>query len=139
MTVLGRYEAQIYALLRIMAGLLFLFHGTQKLLGWPGTRKPVAFPARAWFAGVIELFGGTMIAIGLFAGIAAFIACGLMAFAYFIAHGNGTQGFFPIMNKGELAVLYCFLFLYISARGSGIWSSDSLIRRGKTAPAASPG
>jgi len=137
--VLGRYEAQIYALLRIMAGLMFLFHGTQKLLGWPGGRKPVVFPTRAWFAAVIELFGGAMITIGLFAGIAAFIASGLMAFAYFIAHGNGKQGFLPIMNKGELAVLYCFLFLYISVHGSGIWSLDALIRRGKTAPAAPPG
>ena len=138
MTVLGRYEAQIYAFLRIMSGLLFLFHGTQKLLGWPGERKPAVFPARAWFAGVIELFGGTMIAIGLVAGIAAFIASGLMAFAYFIAH-NAKPGFIPIMNKGELAALYCFVFLYISARGSGIWSVDALIRRGKRAPAAPPG
>lgn len=139
MAGLGRYEAQIYALLRIMAGLMFLFHGTQKLLGWPGARKPVVFPARAWFAGVIELFGGTMIAIGLVAGIAAFIASGLMAFAYFISHGNGKQGFWPIMNRGELAVLYCFLFLYISARGSGIWSIDALIKRGKKAAASPPG
>lgn len=139
MAVLGRYEARIYALLRIMTGLMFVFHGTQKLLGWPGARKPVVFPARAWFAGVIELFGGTMIAIGLVAGIAAVIASGLMAFAYFIAHGNGKQVFFPIMNKGELAVLYCFVFLYISTRGSGIWSVDALIKRGKRAPAAPPG
>lgn len=135
---MSRFEPQIYALLRIMAGLMFIFHGTQKLLGWPGGRKPAVFPARSWFAGVIELFGGTMIAIGLFAGIAAFIASGLMAFAYFIAH-NAKGGILPIMNRGELAALYCFVFLYISARGSGAWSIESLIRRGRTTPAAPPG
>ena len=139
MTVLGKFEPQTYALLRIMAGLMFVFHGTQKLFGWPGDRKPAAFPARAWFAGVIETFGGTMIAIGLFAGIAAFIACGLMAFAYFISHGKMGAHFLPIINRGELAVLYCFVFLYISARGSGAWSVDALIRRGKTSPAGPPG
>lgn len=128
---LGRYSPYIYAVLRIVAGLLFAMHGTQKLFGWPGNRPTVPLNSLMGAAGVIELVGGLMIALGLLAGYAAFIASGEMAVAYFRAHApNGT---WPILNQGELAVLYCFLFLYIASRGSGPLSIDSVVRR---APAA---
>lgn len=117
-----------------MAGLMFILHGTNKMFVWPSGKAPVQMLSRGWFAAVIEIIGGGMITIGLFAGFAAFIASGLMAFAYFLVHSK--DGFFPIVNKGELAVLYCFMFLYIATRGSGIWSVDSLIRQGRTAPAS---
>ena len=83
-------------------------------------------------AGVIELVGGLMIMFGLFAGFAAFIASGMMAVAYFMSHFK-MDAFLPIQNRGELAVLYCFVFLYIAARGSGVWSIDSLMNRGSIA------
>ena len=121
-TVLGKFSPQIYALLRIVAGLLFAQHGAQKLFGVLG-REPVPFASLMGLAGVIELAGGLLIAVGLFAGIAAFIASGEMAVAYFMAHAG--NGLFPIQNQGEPAVLYCFLFLYIASRGSGVWSIDA--------------
>jgi putative oxidoreductase len=118
-SVLGRFAPHLYALLRIVAGLLFACHGAQKLLGVFGGQQ-VALMSRPGLAGVIELGGGVMIAIGLFASLAAFIASGEMAAAYFLAHA--PRGLLPIQNQGELAVLYCFLFLYIAARGNGICS-----------------
>jgi putative oxidoreductase len=131
MGFLGRFEPQLYALMRIIAGFLFLWHGTQKLLGFPpsqgGGGSQGLSPLMA-VAGVIELIGGLMILLGLFAGIVAFIASGMMAVAYFMSH-HSMQSFLPIQNRGELAVLYCFVFLYIAARGSGIWSLDSLMGR----------
>lgn len=131
MGFLGRFEPQIYALMRIIVGFLFLWHGTQKLLGFPpsqgGGGGQGLSPLMA-VAGVIELVGGLMIMLGLFAGIAAFIASGTMAAAYFMSH-HSMQAFLPLQNRGELAVAYCFVFLYIAARGSGIWSLDSLMGR----------
>ena len=114
--VLGRFAPYIYGALRIVAGLLFACHGAQKLFGMFGGRQ---VPLMSMFgaAGVIELVGGVLIAIGLLASIAAFIASGEMAYAYFTMHA--PQGPVPIQNGGELAVLYCFLFLYIAARGTG--------------------
>jgi putative oxidoreductase len=122
MVLLARYEPQIYAVFRIVAGLLFSFHGAQKLLGLFGGKK-VPLASLAGGAGVIELVGGILILIGLAAGIAAFICSGEMAAAYFMVHQ--PQGTWPIQNQGELAALYCFVFLYIAARGSGIWSVDA--------------
>jgi putative oxidoreductase len=119
---LARYSAQTYAALRIVSGLLFSMHGTQKLFGWPGDSPTVALVSLMGLAGIIEFFGGLMIAAGFRTGIAAFIASGQMAFAYFMRHASGSP--YPILNRGELAVLYCFLFLYFSATGSGIWSVD---------------
>jgi putative oxidoreductase len=121
-TPVGRFSAEIYALLRIVAGLLFAMHGTQKLFGWPGGGNPVQLASLMGLAGIIELVAGLMIALGLFTGIAAFIASGQMAFAYFMRHA--PEGPFPILNRGELAVIYCFLFLYMAAVGSGVWSID---------------
>ena len=122
---LGRYSEYIYAILRIVSGFLFIWHGSQKLLGFPPQANPSAdgITATAAVAGSIELLCGLLIMIGLFTGFAAFLSSGLMAFAYFIAHFS-TQAFLPIVNRGELAVLYCFVFLYIAARGAGRWSID---------------
>ncbi|HET7710672.1 MAG TPA: DoxX family protein [Thermoanaerobaculia bacterium] len=125
--LLGRFEPHLFALLRIVAGLMFALHGTQKLLGWPEARPMRQLPPLIMTAGLIETVGGLMIALGLFGSIAAFICSGQMAVAYFWRHA--PDGFWPTVNKGELAVLYCFLFLFIAAYGSGIWSIDSL-RRG---------
>ncbi|AKQ44945.1 DoxX family protein [Rufibacter radiotolerans] len=121
--ILGAYAPQIYALLRIVAGLLFMMHDTQKLFAWPGGTGPVELDSMMGVAGAIELVAGFMIAIGLFASWAAFIASGEMAVAYIIAHA--PNGWAPILNQGELAMLYCFLFLYIAAQGAGIWSLDA--------------
>ncbi len=124
---LGAYAPYLYALLRIVAGLMFAMHGSQKLFGIPGGKDPVALFSLMGLAGVVELVGGLLIALGLFASIAAFIASGQMAVAYFMAHA--PQAALPLLNGGETAVLYCFLFLYIAARGSGVWSLDSLRTR----------
>lgn len=119
---LARFTAQTYAVVRIVAGLMFAMHGTQKLFGWPGDTPTVALVSLMGLAGIIETACGLMIAAGLRTGIAAFIASGQMAFAYFMQHSNASL--YPILNRGELAVLYCFLFLYFAANGSGIWSVD---------------
>jgi putative oxidoreductase len=120
-----RYAPQLYALFRVVVGFLFLFHGLQKLFGMFGGQV-VPLTSLFGVAGVIELVGGVLIMIGLFTRIAAFIASGEMAGAYFIAHF--PKGLVPIENGGELAVLYCFAFLYMSARGPGICSVDGLRR-----------
>src|SRR5688500_11327086 len=119
--ILGRFEGPAYALMRIVARFLFAFHGAQKLLGMFGGQQ-VPMMSIYWFAGVIELVGGVLIMIGLLTSIAAFIASGEMAYAYFTSHV--PKGTWPIENGGELAVLYCFVFLYIAARGGGAWSVD---------------
>ena len=120
---MNRFSAQTYSLMRIVAGLLFLCHGAQKLFGFP-VPIPAGAPAFiVYVAGSIEFFGGLLIAVGLFTNWAAFLCAGQMAAAYWIGHG--TKAFFPLVNKGELAVLYCFVFLYISANGPGIWSVDA--------------
>ncbi len=126
---MSRFTAHLYAIMRIIVGLLFACHGAQKLLGFPPPDKamPGPLPPIVLASGIIELVCGLAIAIGLFAGIFAFIASGEMAVAYFMVHA--PHNFWPIINKGELAVAYCFLFLYMAAHGSGIWSVDSLIRR----------
>lgn len=128
--ILGKFEPQAYAILRIMAGLLFMQHGVQKLFGWLSTRPAVDLVSLRGLAGIIETFGGLMLVLGLWGSVAAFIASGTMAVAYFMAHAK--DGFFPIVNRGELAVLYCFVFLYIAARGSGIWSVDRVMSRKNT-------
>ncbi|SMB97235.1 DoxX family protein [Hymenobacter roseosalivarius DSM 11622] len=127
MDSLARFAPYIYALLRIVVGLLFAMHGSQKLLGFPGDKPPVEIASLIGLAGVIELVGGLLITFGLMTRIAAFIASGTMAVAYFMAHA--PQGSLPILNQGEPAVVYCFVFLYIAAQGSGPWSVDNLIRK----------
>lgn len=124
MNFLGQYKAQTYALLRIVAGFLFLWHGVQKLFGFPGGGSGSRPFHITYIAGPIELLGGLLLMLGLFTRPAAFLSSGLMAFAYWMSHG--TRALLPIENRGELAAVYCFLFLFISAQGSGIWSLDDV-------------
>ena len=125
---LGRYSTYIYAVLRIVTGFLFLWHGAQKLFGYPPSASGSGELSMLMaVGGAIELVGGFLIMIGLFTGIAAFIASGTMAVAYFMFHFS-AQAVLPLVNKGELAVVYCFLFLFIASRGSGVWSIDSIFR-----------
>jgi len=131
--LLGRFAPQLYALLRIVAGLMFFMHGTQKILGWPpsGQGGGGPLPAIAVVSGWLELILGALIIVGLVTRLAAFLASGEMAVAYWWMHF--PNGFWPIVNQGELAALYCFLFLYIAAAGAGIWSTDAARRGTRTA------
>ena len=125
MKQLAKYESQAYALMRIVAGFMFLFHGAQKVLGMLAEMQP-AIGSQLWIGGVIELVGGLAIMLGLRTRWAAFLCSGEMAVAYFQFHWKFQLGpaFFPGVNKGELAVLYCFVFLLIACKGAGIWSLD---------------
>jgi putative oxidoreductase len=116
-----RYSVYLYALMRIVFGFLFIFHGLQKLFGLFGGRTAELISLRG-LAGAIEVVAGSLIMLGLFTRPAAFIASGQMAVAYFMSHQ--PDGFWPIQNRGELAVLYCFGFLYIAARGKGALGFD---------------
>ena len=120
---MSSYSSQSYALLRIVIGLLFALHGSQKLLSFPIDAHAGMPWHITYVAGSIELVGGLLVAVGLFTTWAAFLSSGLMAAAYWMVHG--MNAFFPMENKGELAVVYCFVFLFISAQGSGIWSFDA--------------
>jgi putative oxidoreductase len=120
-----RFATPAYTLFRMVTGMLFACHGAQKILGLFGGTRMTA--PRMLVAGSIELVGGTLIVVGLFGALAAFVASGEMAFAYFTAHA--PHGFWPIVNHGELAVLYCFAFLFIAASGSGRWSLDARLRK----------
>jgi putative oxidoreductase len=119
--ILGSYSDDLYALLRIVAGLLFACHGAQKLFGWlggmGGSGASAELFTRIGLAGVIEFFGGVLIALGLGTGVAAFICSGEMAAAFFMMHAKSS--IIPYINKGELAVVYCFVFFYIFLRGAG--------------------
>ena len=118
-----KWSPCLLSVLRIITGFLFTAHGAQKLLGFPvASPHPTELFSLIGLAGTLELVGGFLVFLGLFTRPAAFILSGLMAFAYFIGHAK--HGFWPIVNHGELAVLYCFLFLYLSAAGGGPWSLD---------------
>jgi putative oxidoreductase len=120
---LSRWQPQLLAILRIVAGLLFLEHATQKFLAFPVPFPvPPPLPPMLIGAGVIELVGGLLITLGLFTRLAAFIAAGEMAAAYFITHF--PRSFWPAANMGEAAILFCFVFLYLAAAGPGAWSVD---------------
>jgi putative oxidoreductase len=119
---LKHQEARFYAAMRVVVGFLFLFHGMQKLIGFPLPAHEGTPAFITWIAGPVELFGGFLTMIGLFTRAAAFVSSGCMAVAYWLGHG--TEALLPIVNKGEMAALYCFIFLYISARGGGPWSVD---------------
>ena len=123
-----QWAPYVLSILRIMAGLLFLEHGTSKLFGFPpsGMGREIAPFTLIWFAAVLELVGGFLITVGLFTRCAAFVVSGEMAFAYFIGHAG--RGFFPLVNLGEAAILYCFIFLYFAVAGGGAWSVDKLRR-----------
>jgi len=123
---ISKYETKIYAIFRFVAGFLFLWHGSAKLFDFPpsGHDTPTYI---LWIAGPIEFFGGVLIMIGLKTSWAAFACSGLMAYAYWSAHG--MDAILPSMNGGELAMIYCFLFLYIASRGSGVFSIDHFLER----------
>jgi putative oxidoreductase len=123
------WSPRLLSILRIMSGLLFMQHGTAKLLGIPQMEMFAKLQpfSLSWIAGVLELVGGALLVIGLFTRPVAFVMSGLMAFAYFIAHA--PRGFYPILNAGELAALYCFVFLYLAAAGGGSWSVDALRKK----------
>ena len=125
----SKWSPIMLSILRIVAALLFMQHGSQKLFGIPPSQQggTVAMFSQLWVAGVLEFFGGLLILLRLFTRPVAFILAGQMAVAYFTAHA--PRAFWPIQNGGELAVLYCFLFLYLSAAGPGPLSLDSKLRR----------
>jgi len=120
------FEGTIYSVLRAIAGLMFMAHGLQKVFGLFGGQPDMPAPL-LWTAGLIELIGGALIGVGLFTRWSAFLCSGLMAAAYFMAHQ--PQGLIPILNRGELSVLYCWVFLFISVHGSGPWSLDAVLGR----------
>ena len=127
----ARLETGVYAALRILAGAMFTFHGMQKLFGVLTAKAGPAVGSQMWVGGVIELVCGVLIAVGLFTRPAAFLASGTMAVAYIQFHWKGELGdrLLPIVNGGELAALYCFVFLLICVRGAGAFSIDRLLRR----------
>ena len=129
--ILGRFSEHAYALLRIVSGFLFSLHGAQKLLGALGGHQ-VDPLSKMGLAGAVELVGGILILVGLFTSWAAFLASGQMAVAYFTAHA--PKGFWPIQNGGELAALYCFLFLYLATKGNGPWSVGANKGRSRSSP-----
>jgi putative oxidoreductase len=137
----GRWSEAAFAVLRFVAGTLYACHGAQKLLGWLGGFGPSGGTAPVaslmGLAGAIELCGGVLIALGLVTRPVAFLCSGQMAVAYFMAHA--PRGFWPIRNGGELAVVYCFLFLFVAARGAGVFSLDAAVFGSRTRrPSASP-
>ena len=123
MKFLENYQEQAYALLRITTGFMFLLHGTQKFFNFPQQYPYGELGFLTIAAGSIELIGGVLIILGLTTRGAALLCSGTMAVAYWLYHG--TQSFYPIVNGGEVAALYCFIFLFIACKGSGIWSMDN--------------
>ena len=125
MAFLNRFADHFYSLMRLIVGFLFACHGAQKLFGVLGGPQMLRIPLML-AAGIIEFFCGLLIALGVFTAFAAFIASGEMAFAYSLGHA--PHGFWPIRNHGELAVLYCFVFLYIASRGDGAWNLPHVLK-----------
>ena len=125
------WAPRMLSVLRIVAALLFMQHGGQKLFGFPPPQEPMPspLPTIVLIAGILELFGGLLLLLGIFTRPVAFLLSGQMAVAYFMAHA--PKGFYPVLNGGELAALYSFLFLYLSCAGGGAWSVDNLITRRK--------
>jgi putative oxidoreductase len=125
---LSRFQSSALGLLRIVSALIFFAHGTQKILGFPASDRgaPDMFTL-SWTAGILELIGGFLLIIGLFSRPVAFVLSGLMAFAYWIAHA--PRSIYPILNGGDAAILYCFVFLYIVFAGPGRWSVDAITGR----------
>jgi putative oxidoreductase len=128
---LSAYRPQLLSILRIVAGLMFMQHGLQKIFGFPApAMMPFDILSQMGIGGVLELVGGAMLVLGLFTRCVAFVLSGMMAVAYFQFHWNfGAASPFPMVNQGELAALYCFTFLYLAAAGGGAWSVDNLLKR----------
>lgn len=132
MGFLDKFSGPLLSVLRIVSALLFMAHGTAKLFNFPATEMSAIAPepmTLMWFAGVLELVGGALLAVGLFARPVAFVLSGMMAVAYWTAHF--PQAFYPIQNGGDAAILFCFVFLYIAAAGGGPWSLDNALFRKK--------
>ena len=123
------WSPHLLSITRIVVAFLFMAHGSQKLFNFPPSGHVMSFEAFSlvWTAGVLELFGGFLFLIGFYTRLTAFVLSGQMAVAFFIAHA--PQGFWPILNGGEMAMLYSFIFLYFSAAGGGAWSLDRILRR----------
>lgn len=138
MSKLNQWSPHVLSVLRIVTALLFIEHATMKFFAFPAAMPGPGGPLPPIIiaAGVIELVGGTLIALGLFTRPAAFIASGTMAAAYFMAHA--TQGFWPALNQGEAAIMFCFIFLYLVFAGPGAWSLDALRGRGSSRAGSAP-
>lgn len=129
------WTPRLLGVLRIITGFMFMAHGSQKLLNYPvSPNGAVPLFSFMGFGGVLELVGGLLILVGLFTRVTAFVLSGMMAVAYFMVHAPG--GFLPLVNKGELAVLYCFVFLFFASAGPGAFSLDRLIRGQRAEPVA---
>ena len=127
------WAPRVLSILRIVAALIFMEHGTQKLLGFPPLdRAAPELLSLSGVAGVLELVGGALLVLGLFTRPVAFVLSGEMAFAYWIAHA--PQSFFPVLNDGDAAILYCFVFLYLAFAGGGAWSLDNVLRERRRQP-----
>lgn len=125
---------RVQSVLRIVVGLMFMEHGTSKLFHFPASLGHIELFSLIGLAGVLETFGGALVVLGLFTRPVAFILSGEMAFAYFMAHA--PRGFFPLINQGEAAVFYCFVFLYFAAAGGGAWGLDAWLWRPRAAKVA---
>jgi len=123
---ISKYELQVYSILRLVAGFLFLWHGSQKLFAFPPAGHVIP-PYIVFIAGPIEFIGGLLVMIGLWSRWVAFVCSGEMAYAYWTVHS--THAVLPLVNSGELAIIYCFLFLFISTRGSGLFSIDNFMEK----------
>jgi putative oxidoreductase len=124
---LNQISPYVLGIVRIVVALLFFEHGSSKLFGFPSAASMPALFTLGWFAGALELVGGALLAAGLFTRATAFILSGEMAFAYFLSHA--PRGFFPILNHGDGAILFCFIFLYIAFAGGGAWTLDAALKR----------
>ena len=127
MNALNRFADPVYCIARLVIGLMFACHGGQKILNFPPGSHGMPTDMLSWIGAIIELVGGFLIAFGFLTRIAAFFSAGEMAVAYFMVHGK--MGFFPIVNKGESAVFYCWFFLFVLFYGAGRWSIDALFRK----------
>ncbi len=127
-SITAQWAPRMLSVLRIVSALIFMAHGTQKILGFPASAMNPPLMSMLGIAGLLELVGGALLVVGLFSRPVAFILSGQMAFAYFIAHA--PKSFFPALNGGDAAILFCFVFLYIAFAGPGPWSVDAQRSRG---------
>ena len=133
-SLLGRRSDQVLGIVRIVSAYIFMLHGTQKMFSFPTEpfREYSLMTLSPGLAGLLEVFGGALLLVGLFTRPVAFVLSGLMAFAYWMSHAfrEGGSWIFPITNGGDSSILYCFLFLYIATVGGGAWALDNVLRKG---------